>query len=667
MNLTLRQRDIIRIILTAPCNIQFISNQLNISQRTVLREMQSVEDWFTSNDLVLIRKAGVGIYWQQGKHKLDDVLILLESSLAKNEYTKEERRRFIAWELLSSTEPIKSNYFQTKLAISAKVLASDLESITQWLVTYDIEVVKKPSLGICITQNEANIRKAIIGLIYETYGEDILFNFEQLSNLSNIEVVKLIIANIQDRANFTDRSYMALLIYLVVATHRMKQSCYVLVENIRADYINPGYFLAKQIALSIQERLNISVPEPEVIYLAGYFVAFDIPNIENFNAFFNKISQDVKEMILIVEKITHNKFSNDVILNEDLRYHIKVAIPRIEMGIQIQNSQLQFLKESCSQMFSATKEAFLAILANYNVYNVSDDEVGFATMHFCASAERMLVPCKIKVAITCPSGIGTSKMLQSRLNKKFPIFEVAATISIIDIAVSKLEAIGIKLIISTVGLNVEFPYIKVSPMLSQDDSATLKQLASELVTYEQQVITKEETVEKVLTLEDIEYATKLGQEIINVINSIFLYKSQDISSKYEMIQKIASLLGNDKDGVIAISKKLIDREAIASTYIKEFGIYLFHAKTSGVASSKLGLIKLMNPFYDDSGGRVLAGIVILVPSDANTAHIAISSAISMALADESTMAVIMQAKTRFDICKVVEQVLSKLYLEQITG
>ncbi len=205
--------------------------------------------------------------------------------------------------------------------------------------------------------------------------------------------------------------------------------------------------------------------------------------------------------------------------------------------------------------------------------------------------------CSIKIAVTCPTGIGTSKMLISRLQKEFPIFEVVCVVSIVDIDTNKLLNDDVKFIISTVNLNIDYPYVKVSPMLSIDDKKVLKQLKSELITFREKDVVdttskKDESQidNKELSLTDIKYISEFGLEIINLTNSIFFYKSDVMDSKYEMISKLASLIGQTKEAIIDISTQLTNREKIASTYIKDLKLYLFHSKAKSVSHSKLGFI-----------------------------------------------------------------------------
>ena len=62
--LTSRQRDIIRILSKTagnPIPVGAVSEKLDVSSRTVLRELPAIEKWLDENDFTFIRKPGVGL------------------------------------------------------------------------------------------------------------------------------------------------------------------------------------------------------------------------------------------------------------------------------------------------------------------------------------------------------------------------------------------------------------------------------------------------------------------------------------------------------------------------------------------------------------------------------------------------------------------------------
>ena len=61
-----RQKEIILLLAqntsNKPITISEVAKELNISTRTVLRDMTKIESWLDENDFKFIKKPGVGIY-----------------------------------------------------------------------------------------------------------------------------------------------------------------------------------------------------------------------------------------------------------------------------------------------------------------------------------------------------------------------------------------------------------------------------------------------------------------------------------------------------------------------------------------------------------------------------------------------------------------------------
>ncbi len=127
--LTSRQKEIIILLVNQKSEILTISEiaeSLNLSYRTVIRDLIKIEAWFIENDFKLIRKSGVGLLLDEDQDNKEFILELLDEEKIDVSYKKEERYLFILNELLNSKEPVKMFYFKNKLKTSEGTLSNDL-------------------------------------------------------------------------------------------------------------------------------------------------------------------------------------------------------------------------------------------------------------------------------------------------------------------------------------------------------------------------------------------------------------------------------------------------------------------------------------------------------------------------------------------------------------
>ncbi len=81
----------------------------------------------------------------------------------------------------------------------------------------------------------------------------------------------------------------------------------------------------------------------------------------------------------------------------------------------------------------------------------------------------------INIVVACPTGIGTSRFLSTKIENKFPNLNILETISAINIDEEYLKEKDVDLIVSTVELNTSLNYICVGPFMSLDDEQIIKE------------------------------------------------------------------------------------------------------------------------------------------------------------------------------------------------
>ena len=156
--ITSRQKQIIHMMAenhsNKPITISQIASRLNLSTRTVLRDMSSIEYWLDQNDFQFIKKPGIGLMLNESLENKKYIIELLQEEKIEREYSKKERKLLILSKLLTSMEPIKSYYFIKTLKISEGTLNNDFIDVSNWLENFSIELIRKPGSGCYLEGDE---------------------------------------------------------------------------------------------------------------------------------------------------------------------------------------------------------------------------------------------------------------------------------------------------------------------------------------------------------------------------------------------------------------------------------------------------------------------------------------------------------------------------------
>lgn len=321
---------------------------------------------------------------------------------------------------------------------------------------------------------------------------------------------------------------------------------------------------------------------------------------EEFDYDFDKIL----ELSTLVRKITNEleikmdvDLSGDVKLEADLKNHLGPALNRIQMDMKIRNPILDEVKESYLDLFMLLKKMLPKIIGEYsNCLKdkvIPDDEIGFLTIHFAAALERNYSNFeKVRIMTTCPTGIGTSRLLGSRLEKKFYEIEVVDNISIMDINNEVMKTNQIDLLVSTINLELinkiekelEIPVISVSTIPNDDDFAKIRKAIK--------TISRKKIFEKINRV-----------DIDNSIKEIDMEKTKEIYQRSLALRKLVDNIvyfdfSNSDDVCSKSSRKIVDklqvngitldyesiykplkrRFDLERPYFEEYKLYLLHAR-----------------------------------------------------------------------------------------
>ena len=639
--LTTRQKSIIRILTRMdgrPITVAVISEKLGVSTRTILREVPAIEKWMSDNDFNFERKPGVGMLVGEAPETLRFIEELLDADNLVPMYSRQERRKHILGELLFSDEPVKSLVFTSKYKISDGTLSEDLDVLDTWLRDYSVQIIRRPGLGIFVEGTELAIRQAISnavlefceveripGLIAQGTSDD-----EKMQSLSREPLLVFltpqllrfsirILKETEARLNiyYTDSGQIALIVRIALSIYRIRSGHSLTELNMDMDGLRGLSELptARLIAFEIEKQFDLEVNAKEKIYLAMHLSATRI--LSRGSSFSDplqalNIRQVVMAMTSVAEQLTGIPFKSDSTLINDLVSHISMTEKQLELNLVSRVTYTEDLKRTYPEIYAATETACEVLREWVQPRVIHDAEIGLIAMHFAASAERYQnSKQKVSVAVVCPTGIGSSRMLAATLTGAFHNLEVRKVISAFSIDTQALRDNGIDLIISTTDLHIDFPYIVVEKVLKAQDKLLVSQEIDRIGKEKlQRRIQQGGRHAMIMDVDDIRRTSEIGAEIVEILNHFRVVRQARAENIRQMMEMAASVFAGPEEDIRRLADCFQEREKLGATYIPDMQICLFHGACDLVEHSRFGFLVLDEPLATTE--TLIRGAVIMV-------------------------------------------------------
>ncbi|MBO6046984.1 MAG: PRD domain-containing protein [Erysipelotrichaceae bacterium] len=690
--LTKRQKEIVDILTRfegKSIAVKTIAERLEVSNRTILRDISRIEEWMNENDFSFDHKPGVGLQINEDQDNMELIRELLEIDERPFDYSRNERRQYILGTLFNQSEPIKTYALTTHLGISQNTLFADLDSLDLWLADYNVVIIRKKGVGIYIEGDEYNLRQAIMNYIFKFCDFDQvpvgMLNdetaFKAVAQNPLLSFLKPDIyefayslvdyAEQQMRVNFTDGGRIRLAFRYDLAINRMQQGAFITqlpkAQNRLSSMMEQSVSI--QMMAMIEEKFHIKIPQSEVyamaMFLASSRVWTDTSQFKDPSQSM-ELWQVVNSMIRVVEQMTGLKFDNNK-FSDDLINHIRIVEKRISLDIVEENRQTRELKENYPDLFKAVDTACQVLREWISPKELREADVGYIALHFAAEAIRIQQRTqKIGVAIVCPLGVGSSKILAASLQKAFSNVDVIRIMSAFNIDVDQLKNDGIDMIVTTTPLDIDFPVVQVKNIiLKSDDCLLVGNEIERIVNESVNALTREKAKETVsYNYEDVIRLTQLGLEIKGIVDHLTLDTVDNIRSKNDLIKQAAQLFAHNTDDYQIIYHGMSDREVLLDTYIKDMGIYLFHCITNVVSQARFGYIGVTNEFVNDKG-KVDGAVVMIVPEN-NMFALESIGRISSMLVEEGDFLKSLKAQDMDKSQAYVKEALVKYFSSEMT-
>lgn len=698
-NLSSREKKIIVSIINSNegITIKEISEDIGVSRRTILREIGGVYDWFTSKGYTINRNSSSGLSFSLTPEQKVELLQSLEDVDTIHYYSIRERHLYIITELLQATEILKIYAIANVLGVSEATISHDLNKVQEWLQSFDLELERKQGFGVVVNGKERNKRKALINILYEMLdGEQLkdavsrqigLVNNKdknsneirnKLLNMIDLKTIKVIedaisASETQMGFKFAESSYTALAVHLALALQRIKNGERILMaQEILEDVrLYEEFVIASKLIMNLEKHIHMEIPEDEIGYVTMHLKGARYKNgiyetsVLRFNELIisnYQLTSMINEMIKIASNMTGYDLKKADSLLVGLVDHLRPAINRLQMNLDIRNPLLSKIKEEYSDIFEVSKACAEVINLHLGVV-LPESEIGYIAMHI-GSAVEQIKNVKFKenqeynIIVTCISGIGTSKMLAERMKHEFNninIVEVFATTSIKDEWLIKND---IDLIVSTVHfVNETVPVIDINPLLLEKDVEKIKQKMASLSLVKRTHKQKESISPK----EMIQKINEYSGAIIELLNNFIIDIKNTVLTYEEFVQIITARMSNDPKTLL---QEITKREEIGSIVFEEEQVIFLHTRSTVVSEIKIGIFRNKNRLsYRDY--QFDTALVLIAPKDVSKEKLEIIGEISSRVVSEENFLNDLKYSHEEDLYKKVEGFLNQFLSKKI--
>ena len=391
--------------------------------------------------------------------------------------SREERQIYIIAELLMSQDYITMQNLAKKLNVSRNTILNDFETVKDYCLAFNVNVLMKSSKGIkieCDQKDRNNLLMQIFHDLEDDYMEKSFFHQliqRKLGMKIPLEMIKEDLREYMEQQHMlvSDRVFSYVSIYLFVILNRKINKKRRTVEKLTGDTASDN--LLNWFADKYEVRIN----KNDVKDFGRYMKQHDF-NISSEQKEINDVELYgiIVYFLQMVGEDIECSLQSDTVLIESLLEHIRTLKNWEDYDFEMPLSdELPIPKE----ILEKTIEKNSIILERYLGYPLTKEMKESIMIHICAAFVRNLEYLNLlEVLIVCPGSMATGKYLEAQVKNYFD-FRVAAVIPSRDVE-EFLKSNKIDFVISTVNVRSEsVPCVKVQAQLTMNDINAIQNIA----------------------------------------------------------------------------------------------------------------------------------------------------------------------------------------------
>ncbi len=496
--------------------------------------------------------------------------------------TPNQRMNFILKELLLRRKPINLVLLQEPLCASVSTLEKDVRKIRIFLQSNsDLKIIKQGDT-IKLSGSEEAKRK----LHRELINKEVSNNFLNLNAIAKLyksfdfihicDVMQTLMN--QNHYMLRPASLHLVMIHVGVALERIMHSHYLSMDIDKDIDSTLEYKIATNFYQQIAAELGIHVPVMEKRFLALLLLGRQSDQYQSDKVIINQheysIISTTRELLKQVDMEMSINLSSDEELCTNLSMHLRSYAHRLMQKQEMQNLFLHELKKQYPWIFELGVAAANYLEKLWDI-KVSEDEIGFLSLHLGNAYERLNTNPRVRAVIIYPHESSFAHVCEQKIHSQFKEkLEIVASLSHFE--EKQINELHPDLILTTIPVDhqLHIPTVQISLFITLEDESKIFQ-----------------SIQKILLKSSYSHSIKRLQKIIR---EDFFFTDVEVDSPEQLIEIICRKATKEAIVPIGFHEDVIKREMISSTSFVQ-GFATPHAMNLNAIESMISVSVLKKP------------------------------------------------------------------------
>lgn len=357
---------------------EYFVNKMNVSTRTIQTDIKVIREYLeATSDAKLISVASKGRKLIILDH--ERFYQLINGKTEDPPDCQNDRVRKLCIILLNQNKPVSRQFLIDRLFVSTTTLSLDLKEAEKILSLYQLEIQRRPHIGIQLVGDEKEKRKCLLNL----------GNLEVYQNQQAIkdqvvfrqEIEKIVVGILlKHHYHISDTLFQNLIVHLEMAIKRIKNGFSIQkYRSMDSVLLSSEIDVSREIFQRLEGRFYFTSTEEEIVNFAIYIKGKSDYEEDDY------ISEEVNQFILHALKEIREKFDIDFTQEMELRIslalHVMPLLTRIEHDIQNENQLLDQIKQSFPLAFDIA--AYMCMLLQRKIHKkIEEGEIAYLAIYY---------------------------------------------------------------------------------------------------------------------------------------------------------------------------------------------------------------------------------------------------------------------------------------------